>query len=904
MTRTLYLSGWRTEVPLPAEGLVITPNRRAASAIGQPPLSLEGLARRRLRVTTLQPAPELLAQRLLLDLARSELDAPDPAGLIQAYAPVIKAFFRADADLDALIATGPARSARVARLARAYRTALRDQGWYDPAEALRLAAANPGEPEALHLRGYPRLGADEQAWLLAAAGPGSTVHLPAGPQADYADARALAQAWRAAGWQVVDLDGRRDADGTPLTSVTIRVAGAPDMAPPPLSIDGPAIAAYAHADMEQEVRATLAAVKRLLLAGTPPEAIAVIARDDAAYGPLALDVAWEYGVPLRALYAVPLRQTRVGAWLDLMLEAASEGCPFEATYRLLHHPLSPPCPDALRAEVRRAHPTGAAAWRALGAELPPLSWPAQASRADWLVRLRGLLHQPDLRRRAARWPRELLALRTLAEALPTLLDPPQAALGAAGLRAELSWALDQLGVPAQPGRGGVELHTPLSLFGARYTQVFVLGLVEGVLPAPVSDSPVVDFHERRKLAALGVQLEDAPAAARRERLSFLAMAHTATEHLTLSCPRLYAGKPVVPSGFFAELGLRPGPAPLAPVASVEEARALWLAHPDLAGATEDLVLPAARAALAVEDRREGQAPPDEHDGIVGRPFDLATLWLSATKLVALGQCPFRWYAQYGLGLAAPDEPEDAISPSLRGTLYHQTLELALAEPGPDVRQSALAQLETAFAAAEVSLAIPQRPTWPRARQEHLQLLRRAIRSEAFIAAGASVVAREARFEGSWHGLQVRGSVDRIDRSEAGLTLIDYKTRASKPPGAKDANGQATLDVQLPLYEAAAAPVLFPDLPVAGARYYSLTAAKDIPVKPADADALAAFAERVKANLTSGAFPVEPDAQGHACSYCDVALVCRKGPRLARKLGATSAANIANATRAASPETAS
>ena len=126
----------------------------------------------------------------------------------------------------------------------------------------------------------------------------------------------------------------------------------------------------------------------------------------------------------------------------------------------------------------------------------------------------------------------------------------------------------------------------------------------------------------------------------------------------------------------------------------------------------------------------------------------------------------------------------------------------------------------------------------------------------------------------------RGVVDRIDETPDGLALFDYKTRSTKPPGAKDARGKRTLDLQLPLYVGVAAG--FSETAVASSSYYSLTKARKLPPVTFDHEALTVFAARVRGALETGHFAVEPDADGTACAYCAFDLVCRKGPRLERK----------------------
>ncbi|MFP5501917.1 MAG: hypothetical protein ACLGIN_05455, partial [Candidatus Sericytochromatia bacterium] len=500
--RRLILTPWHQADPRPllAGRTAIAPNKRAARFLGVPFESLETLARRRLRQQPIGVAKPLQTHAIMLEAATC-LSAADPGGAARSVAPVVRTLLRAGADLERLAAEGQPRVKRLATCAIGYRDALRAQGLLDPAEALGAACEASTEREPLLVYGYPRLGLDERALIAAVAADDSVVILPWEDHAQYRDNEEAAAFFAERGWVVERLEATPTK--TPLQG---------------LVPDAVAVSAHVYGHMEDETRGVLAQAKALLTDGVSPDEIAIVARNDAFYGPTMLTIAHEFQLPLRALYAVPLTSTRFGSWLQHLLEAVRQGLPFEPTLRFLEHPLSPDFPPEARSAALRHHPSGAAAWRALDVDLGLLSWPASDTRAHWAQALRRLIHALGLRKKAARWPQELLAIRALTESLPLLLDPPEAPMTQAAFAETLLEALHLITVPAQPGRGGVELHTPLSLYGARYQHVFVVGMAENVLPAPVSNSPVLDFHDRRQLEPLGVMLEDAAGVARREFL--------------------------------------------------------------------------------------------------------------------------------------------------------------------------------------------------------------------------------------------------------------------------------------------------------------------------------------------------------------------------------------------------
>ena len=280
----------------------------------------------------------------------------------------------------------------------------------------------------------------------------------------------------------------------------------------------------------------------------------------------------------------------------------------------------------------------------------------------------------------------------------------------------------------------------------------------------------------------------------------------------------------------------------------------------------------------VEQHRESREAPNEYDGIIGIPLDYADWTFSASQLRNLGQCAFKWFADKLLQLGPPMEVEEALSPSQIGQLYHRVLELVLAEkqqnPALDITDATV--LAEKFEIAEQAIIPADLPAWSLRRGEHLRTLALALADPNFLPAGASPLRLETTFNGEWHGLKVRGQVDRIDRIADGLVLIDYKTGKSRPPGIQDRNGKACIDLHLPLYQEAAGPDLFPDEPVAMAYYYSIRGRQKIALSSKSPQhELPDAIDRCKAHLKQGHYPVQPDHGRAACAYCDFDALCRQ-----------------------------
>ncbi|WP_204139008.1 PD-(D/E)XK nuclease family protein [Halomicronema sp. CCY15110] len=874
-------------------GTVITASRLAARALGVPHQSLSSLASKHLAQQGWAIASTLKAQSIFRQVLQETVQPADLLGTANAWLPTVRSLLQSSPNLGNVSGTFSERTHQLLHVAQAFQQALHGENLVDLSELYWRAIEHFPEPQKVLIYGYfqPRL--DELAWMNAIAASDSALFLPAPDAPLFQDVQRSVEWLVEQGWEVVAEAIDTEAIGGHLSQVFIgnRSRGSED-APLKLthSTQNPSFSVKAHrySTFEAEMRGTLAQVKALLNAGTPARDIAIIARDEVAYGPQLIDIAWEYGVPLRALYDTPLLSTRLGSWLKLLIEVMDTGWPFEATAKLLSHPLCSNPDKNFWATVRVEHPVGFAAWQAIAQEHLDLDLTALASikrdrKPDtWVNWWYDLFRTFDLRKRCARWSRESIAFNNLYRGLVELAKLGEEPKSWADFRQELIDLLQVLTVPAQPGRGGVELHKPTSVVGAQYDHLFVLGMAEGGLPATISNDPVLDFFERQQLQRQGLALPTAAAMARREALSFYALLQTATGNLTFSYAELKDRQEQLLSPYLKQLDLKPGEPPMRAIASPEELRRASLRH---SGDHEDTVLPYARHAFTVEQYRESSAAPNEYDGIVGMPLDYTDRVFSASQLRNLGQCPFKWFADKLLKLGPTEEVDEDLSPSQIGQLYHKVLELVLAakqqQPELDITDAQL--LEEKFAIAERQIIPADLPSWSLRRSEHLRCLTLALADPNFLPEGTEPLQLEGNFSGEWHGLKVRGQVDRIDRTEHGLVLIDYKTGKSRPPGIKDINGRVEIDVQLALYEEAAGPDLFPDEPIANAYYYSIRGRKQISKpKPNIQAQLPDALDRCKAHLDQGHYPVQPDNGRSACTYCDFDALCRQGDRLSRK----------------------
>ncbi len=876
MTKNVKLFPNPFQSLIPHEDIVyLTPNVHAARALNVPYQSLRTLARKTLFNRRLGVAPEFTASRILQETVKEQLNPSDVMGTARMITPALRLLLQAGTDFDHLIQSGSQRCQQLACIAQSYRTKLREHQWIDSSELFWEAAKGEPERQAVAIHGYPCLKNDELNFILAIADEGSEIVLP------YPNHAAFENNWTAAhylkkhGWKYSQSENSPASLGERLSA---RFLGLTEEAIP--------LQAYEYPHLEAEVRGTLIQVKQLLANGISPENIALVTRNENYYANCLQSIAWEYQIPIQFSHEIPLKNTRLGAWIELMFHAIQNRLPFETTARLLRHPLGPGLPEKTWNNARRFHRSGLDQWQISVKDLKKLKWPEQDNKNKYMRRLHDLLETFHLRRRTAFWAQETIAFYKLQDGLTELERIPDRKISLSRFIEDVTELLTVFTTPVNPGRGGVEFHTPQSLSGARFKHVFLLGAAEGIFPAPIHDDVILDFHDRESLKSSGLILDNAVDAAMQETAAAWSMLQTVTESFTLSYPKSIGRDEFLPSKLFDQLEVSPSSTSLHAVASGEEIRKYALPRKEQ---LEDPVLQFAHHAWSVESNREGRHPYDEYDGIPGVPILPETRTFSASQLRDLGQCPFKWFAAKVLRLKEMEEAEEELSPGLKGTLCHAILEKILlsVKESENPREAALEYLETAVSQAEQELNFPSLPVWEAHRAEIMTMLRRVILSDTFILDQCTMLEAEKQFEGSWFGLKVQGFVDRIDRGPDGLIFIDYKTSTSIQPGIKNMERKAKVDIQIPLYVQVAADVLFPGETVARAYYYSLPNAEILKEREFTQEQdpnseLAQFAENVKEMLKTGHYPIQPDINGEACRYCPFPSVCRRGTRLSRK----------------------
>lgn len=840
--------------------LVFTANPRAANAHGVSHYPLAAEAHRLITQHGLTVSPGLKSRRLLRRACADE-EVADPHGAAERYLPLIREAFHSNLDTNELLRLGR-RGEQLARVMKRYTELLHTEQLIDPGQLYWTAAETQLEARRIAVIGYTLLGRGEQTFIDVLAAPGSLIRLPDADVLPGAGATAYAE--------------NHAATEARLTARQWLSFAEAESAPLPV----PQLSAATHADTWAEVRAVLASAKQLLEAGVKPDEVVLLTRAENVYGPVLQAVAWEYGLPVNSYNQVQLRHTRIGELLQLMITSAQEDLPFEVTTRLTRHAFGPRLSALQWQAARLAGASGAAAWQEHGLDTAVLDWPLRASAGEYARLVTSCFDAWGTERRASLSAHDALALQALRDGLAELqlLYPPGSTVTLSEWHTDVEELLNISSVAAAPGRGGLELHTPLSVAGASYRHVFVLGAVEGQLPRRLQDDPVLPWQLRQQISGL----DDITQTVSRELATIRSALAGAIETLHFTMPLRFQNSETTPSPLLQELGLSPTQGTHPALASIEEQRQATISS---LAADTDSTLAAAQLALRVEQRRHSNAPFDEYDGITGLPTRVEDRTFSVSQLSLLGQCPYRWFASYVLGLAAEEEHLAETDPLTIGSLYHEVLDLALKtmlEDGSD-RQELEALIPASFEQVERAVGSEQRdlralPGWQLARTEYIERLQKAVRSADFWA--GEPIATEQDFEADWRGLNMRGRIDRIDRSEDGLTLIDIKS-GSYISKVQDENFELKVDLQLPVYAEVAA-AMYPDDPILGSLYFSIRKAKELPAKEPASEFLDSFVSDVRARLKRGEFPVQPDRKQDACKYCDYRSLCRVGRRLEHK----------------------
>ena len=517
---------------------------------------------------------------------------------------------------------------------------------------------------------------------------------------------------------------------------------------------------------------------------------------------------------------------------------------------------------------------------------------------------------------------EYRAWESLTTALDRLahLDPVGDSVTRHQYRSTLKAELDAS--PARQGRvgNGVTVGPLAGAAGLDVDMVVIVGAAEGMLPPAPRSDPLLSEADR---ALAGLATADTRAA----RLHHLLLATLATSSVTLTYPRgdLRATSQLLASRWISRwideigvtavashhAGLETTKFPASPAEHRLRGRyhhvrsGHSLGDADRAAPDTDSPDDVLQRGLMCIDERES-------DGLTAYDGDLSTVVaprldrpVSPSRLESWVACPHAYFAHYLLEVDPIEEPDDEISITARdrGSAHHNALDLfhravidgSLPQPTTtgwtDEHRAALSAAFDEVCERTQRRGRTGRPAFwaderDRMRADLLAWLDHD--SDHVRRRGSTVLASEMRFGlddsavirlPDGRGIQLQGSVDRIDRTRDGaLVVTDHKTGGTaklKDLSAGDPTAGGTL-FQLPSYAAAARARFGTDDTIVHAEYglmakgnyerpgYVITSEVDERVRCALAV--------VVAGIEAGYFPHRPERPGFhfyiSCEYCE------------------------------------
>jgi len=480
-------------------------------------------------------------------------------------------------------------------------------------------------------------------------------------------------------------------------------------------------------------------------------------------------------------------------------------------------------------------------------------------------------------------------------------------------------------------RGGVTCMDAETARHQQFDHVFFAGLTEGAIPqrpalnAIYTDYDIAEFREN------DIELSTQHYRTSYEMLLFHRVFDCASEQLWLTWPTLGAdGKTLLPSPYVAELQedwlsesitvnsaprMRDLVPPLDDAASMRDAANAYLIHGDKAlSKPPDLLAPIV-ARARIEQTRFQRKPCDRYDGVFADPNLVQAMahaygpdrQFSVSLLEKYFECPFRFFMEDLLHVVEQPEPEEAFDPLTRGSIYHEILEkfhrrfagLTLAQIGDqfdDARNYMRDTTNEVFDRYAVGLGfLPQgileveRAAIHRALQQYLatEVKRRDAKewtpAHFEVAFGRSrgdsdpELSRDEPFTLETHGETIRfaGKIDRIDQSDNGARLVDYKSSVSRLGDSLNKG----LSLQLFIYGLAYEQYLCPDHPCAVTLFLQTDArgrqypygGKEDKRPEREAQALLNVLAAVN-GIRAGRF--HPTLRNESCSYCPAQRPCR------------------------------
>ena len=652
----------------------------------------------------------------------------------------------------------------------------------------------------------------------------------------------------------------------------------------------PEIVCVAARDQLEETEEIARRILEQASQGRPFRTMGVVVRSFSPYVPVLRTTFERFGIPARFYFAEPpaahpavarlmrLIETKLAGWDHERLLGVLRLCPpSEALDRLEFELLKRLPGRGLDAVIELAGSDSLA--RRLESFRTLEAWPTgEVEAQEWAERFRSLpslFPVPEIDDGGGQAQRlRLRAYRAALEGFAAALEETVAAVGPASpLRLESFWgelrlALAQRPIWPEDERRNV-VHV-IDAYEARQWEleiVFVCGLLEREFPRYQTEDPLLGDRVRAGLRELGLRLVTAAERTDEERFVFDVAVSRATRKLVLSYPRYDASGNETLRSFLLEEFLREH--------DLEEIQAVPVRRPAV---REQTPRPLARI----------EAPE-----LIAR-LKARHRSFSPSSIETFLECPFRFFANYTLGLTPPPvKPADRLDARLQGEIAHAVLK-ALAEG---------AGLETVFDRIfEEACREARVPEGYRREAVRLELLRNLRRFPAADLRFGAQQRLETPFELELdEGVILRGRIDRLDLLADGRALvIDYKYSSAEGLRKLVAGHKTGKKVQGGLYLAAVRQAL--GYEPAGVLFCALRREttwygwhssmpglqKGESCATDELQARIQIAEETNRHTIEEIFSgrVEPDpADEEICRTCDFADICRLRERAARRAGA-------------------
>ena len=490
-----------------------------------------------------------------------------------------------------------------------------------------------------------------------------------------------------------------------------------------------------------------------------------------------------------------------------------------------------------------------------------------------------------------------------------------------------------------PRRGKVLVTTASQARGLPHAHVFILGLSEGIFPAETGEDPFYLESERAAMRARGIPLDS-----RHERSDdaglFYELLALPQQTLGLARPTFKAGKLWLESHLWREVRR------IYPQQPIHERSLGEIANSPEAASYDELMLalaaeltqpgnqrvnttlqhvhwlraesPAAwqhiKFGRAVELGRLSNQPANRYSGSLSQPELLAEVarllgpqrvW-SASQLNDYGVCGFRFFAKRLLKLEEHKEVQPGADTQQMGSLNHSILEEAYRQIAGEGLAVDAANRERALSIfGEVADALLERApetfnfragsAWEEEKQLIRARLAALVRQDFSDASPLQLFgsARHVeRLEHAFHDLHMalpggdwlraRGMIDRIDRVDGKLALVDYKSGSRAIPHSELETGR---NFQMLVYLLALDELARGErAEVAGGMFWHLRNLKSSGLIQAENEDHQMLLDKARGHIASnlqqgreGVFPVRATAleNGKCVRYCEFAHVCRR-----------------------------